>query len=359
MPSIPSMPRFRTTHHSLSHFPFKFGSKCTRRTGYFPPGGRTDHHPDIPLEHLCISLSDPVLVAVEEKLRGIARRKERERTQCPAACDTTAAEKLDVRGQVGLSTVPPATATAMTKVYSDNSDCVARNRIGARDAHAPSLLTVNSGQETKYLRRWWLLVVPTCLRDPSIDDVARYPALFSLDANLREANMATLLVDSLTSSGDNTNEERTCVPNLAPLASQMFKEELYRRRYLKRPTPRMTTAPYRPNAGTVLTSIQVLGRQEGRVAVECLKAMQDPITLPGENEHSTYYSCESIPISSIHALESPDRLGDSALSTSATTFDLDEFSYITAYTAPSASPDVEESLSGHLFTPLRRTVFRV
>ncbi|KIK90887.1 hypothetical protein PAXRUDRAFT_831301 [Paxillus rubicundulus Ve08.2h10] len=54
---------------------------------------------------------------------------------------------------------------------------------------------------------------------------------------------------------------------------------------------------------------------------------------------STYFSCASLPTLSPTGMGSPGM--QTVTSASSTTFDLDEFSYITAFTTPHSSPSMD------------------
>jgi len=76
-----------------------------------------------------------------------------------------------------------------------------------------------------------------------------------------------------------TSHTRRYGSDLAPLASETFKEELYIRGYLKKPASRPTNIVARkPSAGLVFVSRKVfpkvLGRREGHKVAECLRAEQ-------------------------------------------------------------------------------------
>ena len=158
-----------------------------------------------------------------------------------------------------------------------------------------------------------------------------------------------------------TNDTSRDGPDLAPLASETLKEELYIRGYLKRPASR-SAIPRKPRNNFTFMSRKVfpkvLGRRQGRKVAECLRAEQvnqvvvsthdrtplivskdaaiNPGSLLSENHLSTI---ASVTPRTPHAddLDSPEM--DTNTSTPES-LDLHEFSYITAFTTPPSSPSI-------------------
>ncbi|KIJ07061.1 hypothetical protein PAXINDRAFT_19730 [Paxillus involutus ATCC 200175] len=150
---------------------------------------------------------------------------------------------------------------------------------------------------------------------------------------------------SLLSASDSSPEHRKYTRNLAPLASETFKEELYIRGYLRRPSNAIShnpdANPVFPNGGV---SPRVLGRRRGKMVAEQLRVLQNPTMSPHLHSSvaidlSTYFSCISLPTPSSAGMESPGM--QTVTSASSATFDLNEFSYITAFTTPPSSPSMD------------------
>ncbi|KAF9224045.1 hypothetical protein BS17DRAFT_880098 [Gyrodon lividus] len=281
MPLTHSILKFRRANGLPSRSP---ANPRAVRELYFPPGGRTYHRHVIPPDELRISLSDPVLVAAEEKLREILRPKE---------------QKQGKESTTDLKQGSMETSVSRSKFETGRT--------------VPIVLRVNS---VNILR----------------GTAGHLEGFTAIQSPIKRSS---------------SSEHSKYTPNLAPLASETFKEELYVRGYLKRPASQSsTTAPYKPSASPIRgVSPQVLGRRRGQRAAEQLKALQNSTMLPGRNSSlsemdlTAYFSCASLPTQSSADMESPE-MQIIALASS-TTFDLYEFSYVTAFTTPPSSTDLQ------------------
>ncbi|KAF8448905.1 hypothetical protein L210DRAFT_3627548 [Boletus edulis BED1] len=315
----------RTNPHSRSPTP-----DSTRQTNlYFPPGGHTHDRHTIPPDRLHISLSDPVLVAAEERLANVHNEQRR--------------SKLSIIKEPGATkTAHNGSVTFLLKrdILSPRSGDYNDIALAAEPVN-----TLSSTQGTGPGPFWKAGFHGAAAQDPILLD---------------SSDIAEVMTISSVSPGPACTNSRHG-PHLAPLASETFKEELYTRGYLKRPASRpATVAPRKPTTGLMLLMFpKVLGRRQGRKVAETLRAEQvnkscrvqttstpkDAVETAGEpNAHLSRKDTStvaSVTLRTPHAdaLESPGM--DTATSISISeSFDLHEFSYITAFTTPPSSPSI-------------------
>ncbi|KAF8835509.1 hypothetical protein BDN67DRAFT_425591 [Paxillus ammoniavirescens] len=316
---------------------------------YFPPGGGTYHRHIIPPDQLRISFSDPVLVAAEEKLREITRLKE----QIPGNESVTDPTQGSLETPGDSCSKFETSSRAVPSIFHIESGSISR----ASTDHPEGLTaikypvkrspTTRTRRTIEGLKQCWRTTVRTCPRSPKIL-VTRSLILSAPNSSYEGpgTTAASMNANLLSTSERSSSEHIKCTPNLAPLASETFKEELYIRGYLRRPSNAIShdsdANPMFPNGGV---SPRVLGRRRGQIIAEQLRVLQNPTMSPrlhssvAEIDFSTYFSCVSLPTPSSAGMESPGM--QTVTSASSATFDLNEFSYITAFTTPPSSPSMD------------------
>ncbi|KAG9313110.1 hypothetical protein JVU11DRAFT_6560 [Chiua virens] len=307
-------------------------SPPNRLSLYFPPGGHTHDRYTIPLDRLHISFSDPVLVAAEQRLSNVPIQQK----------------------QPQSSTIKDATATKTIKLGS----VAFRLRGGIfshrlRDhGHEPPLV----GQALKAVAAaatpgpspvhcWNAEAQATTTPDPS--------SLNSLDDDTYDiCEVVTVPSDingGMGHADSPASESSRHSPGLAPLASELFKEELFIRGYRKRPAsrpPNDVTVTRKSKTGLMFVTRKVFPkvprRCQGREVAECLETAQGAAEMPAngldahlpENQISV---CVTLHTPRADGQQSPGTDGNTSASKS---FDLHEFSYITAFTTPPSSPSM-------------------
>ncbi|KAG6381720.1 hypothetical protein JVT61DRAFT_324 [Boletus reticuloceps] len=281
-----------------------------QRNLYFPPGGHTHDRHTIPPDRLHISLSDPVLVAAEERLANVHNEQR--------------------RSKLSIIKEPSATKTA----HNGSVTFLLKGDYNDIALAAEPVNPLSSTQGTGPGFFWKAGFHGAAVQDPILLDSSDIAEVMTISSVIN------------VSPGPACKNSRHG-PHLAPLASETFKEELYIRGYLKRPASRpATVAPRKPTTGLMLLMLpKVLGRCQGRKVAETLRAEQDAVeTAGGPNAHLSRKDTStvaSVTLRTPHAdvLESPGM--DTATSISISeSFDLHEFSYITAFTTPPSSPSI-------------------
>ncbi|KAG1774124.1 hypothetical protein EV702DRAFT_1200621 [Suillus placidus] len=346
---------------------------------YYPPGGLINiNHPPIIHNQLCISLSDPTLVTTELlTLRQVAHRRKQEET-------------------VNSNYQPGTTAMRyLTKIKSFCTISLGKHRSFSANCASPACISLSDST----LGTTKVFTLPQVARQRKQEEAIRNsnyrlgetamqfltkictiafgkPGTLSTNCTqpsynfLSDALETIITIHSLSSlatadAGDTfvTADELIHVSNLAPLASEAIREELYIRGYLSRPdqdnrflrqplcivVPRLlqvlhdrwpkqvasvpvsSKSPQRP-------SPQAIGRRGGLTVAEALKSAnieESPRTptptRPFPSDQSIYWSCVN-PSPSPCVQESP---------MSTTQFcDLCEYSYITSHTTPPSSPEL-------------------
>ncbi|KAF9240604.1 hypothetical protein BU15DRAFT_61284 [Melanogaster broomeanus] len=227
-------------------------SQAARELYFSPRGHLYDRHR--------ISLSDPVLVEKEDGLDKIILPKDRKRGR----------ESVTGPTQGGLET-STSHCHLETGNIVEQGPIVSRVKSGSilrgtAGHHGGLTPIISTGRATGGLKRCWNAVVRICLRSPKIPVTLHQ----SLSATYK-ASRLIVIVSSLSISENSNSEHRyapsACVelalltidrskyiPVLAPLASEVFKEELCVRGYLKRPPSQPSDAiPHNPSASPVFT----------------------------------------------------------------------------------------------------------
>ncbi|KAF8553569.1 hypothetical protein OG21DRAFT_1510015 [Imleria badia] len=305
---------------------------------YFSPGGHIHDRHTIPPDRLHISLSDPVLVAAEERLANVPNEKRRSKVSIIR--ESTARKPPHL-----ASVVFHFEGEILSETLGDYND-----NLFSAEAMDPS--TIATSTREKDPGHFWktgfhgAAAQSPRLLDPSDDscDIAEVVTI-TLDVSLGIAD---------NSASDNSRHG----PDLAPLASETFKEELYIRGYLKRPASRSANVvPRKSRTSLAFASRKVfpkvLGRRQGRKVAESLRADQDAAKTPGgpsahvSEKHLSTLASVTLRAPHVDGLESP---GMNTATTASDLFDLHEFSYLTAFTTPPSSPstvlDVETLKKG-------------
>ncbi|KAG8221045.1 hypothetical protein J3R82DRAFT_2555 [Butyriboletus roseoflavus] len=273
-------------------------SSKSQRKLYFPPGGHTHDRHTIPPDRVHISLSDPVLVAAERRLFDVPNTQKR-------------------------------------------SNWLIIEDAGARK-------TAKAGSIVFHLEQGGLpsqLSADCHLVPEAVNPLA---TILNIQGTTQGHCWKTGCQGAAGNTDSSASENRS---GLAPLASETFKEELYTRGYLKRPTSRPSNVvPRKSKTSLMFVSRKVfpkvLRRRQGRKVVECLRAGQvtSLADTPGgldvqfaEKQPSTSVASVTLRTPHAHGLESPGLDTNSSASES---FDLHEFSYITAFTTPPSSPSI-------------------
>ncbi|KAG1734068.1 uncharacterized protein EDB91DRAFT_620462 [Suillus paluster] len=241
---------------------------------YYPPGGLSNtNHPPITHNQLCISLSDPTLVAAEARLSQMARQRKQEQA---------------------------ANSIYQRRAAEDLQDL----RQGAHAKFNPfgSPTSASQGNDVKTAMRYLAKIKSVCtvtFRKPrylSTGVCAPPSYIFLYDA--LETIRSTHSLNSLATSGVDdtffTVDEYIHVSNLPPLASEAFREELYIRGYLKRPD--QDDRPLRwPRCIFVPRLFRVLHNRCSKQVRGCTRFLQKPST-PVSKGHwpaRRTYSCRS------------------------------------------------------------------
>lgn len=235
---------------------------------YFPPGGHTHDRHTIPPDRLHISLSDPVLVAAEERLSSTPDRSKLAIVKESSARNgTNPGSALSQFGKGGVFLSRRSGDDNIDPLVGENVDLIMETstrgtsqrhswKTGFRRAATHVSSSLDSSDESCDI----VEVMSMSVIDVSPDRLEnRY--------SLRKYFAPLCLTRDLSRNG----------PDLAPLASEMFKEELYIRGYLKRPASRPANAIPRASRTTFTLMSRfpkVLGRRQGRKVAETLRAEQ-------------------------------------------------------------------------------------
>lgn len=351
---------------------------------YYPPGGLINiNHPPIIHDQLCISLPDPTLVTTELlTLRQVGHQHKQEETvNSNYQPGTTAMRYLTKiksfctisfgkHGSFSANCASPAcislsdSTLGTTKVFTLPQVARQRKQEEAMNSnHRPGEAAM------QYLTK--ICTIAFGKLGSLSTNCAQPPHNFLSDALETIITIHSLSSLGTTDAGDTfvTADELIHVSNLAPLASEAIREELYIRGYLSRPDqynrflrqprciviprllqvlhdrwPKQVAAvpvsfkiPQRPSA-------QAIGRRGGLTVAEALKCAnveESPrtptSTRPFPSDQSIYWSCVN-PSPSPSPSPSPC-VQESPMST--TQFcDLCEYSYITSHTTPPSSPEL-------------------
>ncbi|KAG0709443.1 hypothetical protein DFH29DRAFT_231130 [Suillus ampliporus] len=329
---------------------------------YYPPGGLSNaNHPPITHNQLCISLSDPNLVAAEARLSKMACQREQQQAVNSIYQRDRDARTLKADG-------------ADRRAAEDLQDL----RQGAHAKFDPleTLKSASQSHDVKTVMRYLAKIRSVCTvafgKPGSLSTGVCAPPSYVLLSDALETIKSIHSLKLATSGADDTFftvDEYIHVFNLPPLASEAFREELYILGYIKRPdqedrplrwprrifVPRLFRALYnrcRKQVAAVPVSSRspqhqspkAIGRRGGLTVAEALKSAnieEDPrAPTPARlspTDQSIYWSCKS-PQTSPDSSTSPS-VQESPLSISQSC-EFCEFSYVTSHTTPPSSPEL-------------------
>ncbi|KAG1860642.1 hypothetical protein DFJ58DRAFT_744378 [Suillus subalutaceus] len=350
---------------------------------YYPPSDliNIDHLPII-RNHLCISLSNPTLVTTELlTLRQVAhQRKQKEAVNSNYQLGTNAMRFLTKirsfctisfgkHGSLSANGAPPA-CISLSDLTLGTSEVFSLPQV-ARQCKQEAMNSNYRPGETAM--RYLTKICTIACRKPGFPPPNCVQPSYNFLSDAPETIIIIHSVSSLaTTDADDTfvtADEYIHVPNLAPLASEVVREELYIRGYLKRPDkdsrflrqprciviprllqvlhdrwPKQVAAiPVSPKSPQHL-SPQAIGRRGGLTVAKALKSAnieENPLTpiltRSSPSDQSIYWSCKS-PQTALNS--SPSPLAQETSMSTTQFCDFCEHSYITLHTTPPSSPEL-------------------
>lgn len=346
-----------------------------------PPGSLSDiNHPPIIHNQLSISLPDPTLVTMELlALHQVPhQRKQEEAVNQPNTKTMRFLGKIrsfctityGKRGSLSTTCAPPACISLFDSTIGTTKILTLPQM--ARQRKQEESMNSNHRPGETVMRYFTKICKIAFGKHGSFSTNYAQPS-YNCPSDVLETMVATHSFSTLatTNSDDTfiTADGLIHVSNLAPLASEVVKEELYIRGYLKRPDqdnhflyqlrrmvvprllqvlharwPKQATAVPVSSKSLQHPSPQAIGRRGGLTVAETLKSAnieENPRTptsmRPSPSDQSVYWSCRS-PQTAIGSSPSPF-IQESPMST--TQFcDFCEYSHITSHTTPPSSPEL-------------------
>lgn len=351
---------------------------------HYSPGGISDiNHPPIIHNQLCTSLPDPTLVTTELlTLHQVTHQRNQEEAVSLNYQPGTKAMRLLTKirsfctisyGKHGsfFATCAPPACISLTHSTIGTTKVFTLPQVALQRKQKES--TNSNYRPGEAAMRYFTKVCTIAFGKPGSLSTncaqSSYNCLSDALETITTIHSISLLATTDADDTFITADELIHVSNLAPLASEVVREELYIRGYLKRPeqdnrflcqlrcivVPRLLQVlhgrwPKQVSAVPVSSkspqhpSPQAIGRRGGLTVAEALKSAnieENPCTPNptrlSPSDQSIYWSCKS-PQTTLDSSPSP-LTQESPMST--TQFcDFCEYSYITSHTTPPSSPEV-------------------
>lgn len=370
----------RTSTTALGRLSSILSARMPSDTHYLPGGFSNINHPPIIHHQLCISLPDPTLVTTELLTlhQATHQRKQEEAVGSDDRPGTKAMRFLTkIRSFSTISygslsaTCAPPTCISLTHSTIRTTKVFTLPQVARRRKQKEPMNSNYRPGETAM--RYFTKICTIVFGKPGSlsTNCAQSPYNCLTDALETIITIHSFSSFATTDADDTfiTADELIHVSNLAPLASEVVRGELYIRGYLKRPEqdnrflcqlrrivvprllqvlhgrwPKQVAAVPVSSKSPQHPSPQAIGRRGGLTVAEALKSAnieENPRTPTptrlSPSDQSIYWSCKS-PQTALDSSPSPF-IQESPMST--TPFcDFCEYSYITSHTTPPPSPEL-------------------